>query len=132
MRYLLDSCALIAYFLGEKEGEVVKNILNDSNNSFYLNYVNYGEILFSLGKKGYNLDLLEEIQENLKFYLRIHFISTDDFKIVELAAKYKIDGGLSYFDALILANSQAENLTILTKDSEFEKFTKDFKIQILK
>jgi predicted nucleic acid-binding protein len=131
MNYLLDSCALISYILGESEAEKMKDLLFDSKNSFFLNYVNYGEVLFVLGKNGLKKEKLEIIKENLKSFLDIKFLSTDDFDTIEMAADYKIDGGLSYFDALILACSNKHNLTIITKDSEFKKFTSKFKILFL-
>jgi|688.fasta_scaffold218791_3 predicted nucleic acid-binding protein len=131
MRYILDSCALISYILGEEEALKVKDLLSDSSHIFYLNYVNYGEVIFTLGKKGLSEQILSQTKENLKSYLGLEFLKTDDFEIIETAAKYKIGGGLSYFDALILANSLKHGLKIITKDSEFKKFSKEFDILFL-
>lgn len=131
MKYILDSCVLISYILGEKEALKVKNLLSETNNTFYLNYMNYGEVIFTLAKKGLSEEVLTQIKENLKSYLGLVFIKTDDFDIIETAAKYKTDGGLSYFDALILASGQKYDLKIITKDSEFKKFSKGFDILFL-
>lgn len=131
MKYILDSCALLSYILGEKEALVMKDLLTDSKNTFYLNYINYGEIIFTLGKKGLQEKKLEVVKDNLKLFLGIKFVPTDNFEVVEMAANYKIDVGLSYFDALILASSKKHNLKIITKDKEFKKFSEDFDILFL-
>jgi predicted nucleic acid-binding protein len=131
MKYILDSCALLSYILGEKEALVMKDLLLNSKNTFYLNYINYGEIIFTLGKKGLQEKKLEVVKDNLKLYLGIKFVQTDNFEVVEMAANYKIDGGLSYFDALILASSKKYNLKIITKDKEFKKFSSEFDILFL-
>jgi predicted nucleic acid-binding protein len=131
MKYILDSCALLSYILGEKEALVMKDLLTDSKNTFYLNYINYGEIIFTLGKKGLQEKKLEVVKDNLKLYLGIKFVQTDNFEVIEMAANYKIDGGLSYFDALILASSKKYNLKIITKDKEFKKFSEEFDILFL-
>jgi len=131
MKYILDSCALLSYILGEKEALGMKDLLTDSKNTFYLNYINYGEIIFTLGKKGLQEKKLEVVKDNLKLFLGIKFIQTDNFEVVEMAANYKIDGGLSYFDGLILASSKKHNLKIITKDKEFKKFSEEFDILFL-
>lgn len=131
MKYLLDSCALISYVMGEKEALAVKDLLKNTKNEFFLNYINYGEILFILGKKGLKTQALEEVKNSLKYYLNITFLKTDTFEIIELASELKTKGGLAYFDALVLASSQKHKLTIVTKDQEFKKFSKDFKILFL-
>jgi predicted nucleic acid-binding protein len=48
------------------------------------------------------------------------------------AAKYKTLGGIAYFDCfnLVLAK-KFPKAEILTLDREYEKFSKDFKIQFL-
>lgn len=131
MKYLLDSCVLLSYILGEKEALRVKELLEDASHQFHLNYINYGEVLFSLGKKGFPQALMEETKIILKQELKIKFLKTDDFASVELAAEIKTEGGLSYFDSLILASSRKHDLIIITKDQEFQKFTKDFDILFL-
>ena len=131
MEYILDACVLISYILGEKEALKVKDLLFNLDNTFYLNYSNYGEVIFTLGKKDLSESILNQIKDNLKNYLGLEFLKTDNFETVEIAAKYKINGGLSYFDALILASSKIHDLKIITKDSEFKKFTKDFDILFL-
>jgi predicted nucleic acid-binding protein len=131
MNYILDSCALISYIMGESEATKVKDLLASNNNSFYLNYINYGEVIFTLEKKGLDKKSLEEVKSILKEFLDIKFLKVGSFEMVEMAAELKIRGGLSYFDALILASSKKYELTIITKDSEFNKFRKDFQILFL-
>ena len=131
MKYLLDSCALISYILGEEEAVTIKDLLKNTKHQFFLNYINYGEILFILGKKGLKNEVLEEVKNSLKHYLSITFLKTDNFEIIELASELKTKGGLAYFDALILATSKKYKLTIITKDQEFKKFSKDFQILFL-
>ena len=42
--YVIDACALIAYFRGEEGGEKLKEILKDSDNKCYMHAVNLGEV----------------------------------------------------------------------------------------
>ncbi|MEI6728593.1 MAG: PIN domain-containing protein [bacterium] len=131
--YLLDSCALIAFFAAEPEAVILKEMfLKGENSKFYLNFVNYGEVIYNLRLKGYSEENIIKVQNRIKNYLDIQFLKTDDFETVELACDFKAKGGVSYFDAFILASAKKKKLTIVTKDQEFKKFEKQVKILWLK
>jgi predicted nucleic acid-binding protein len=130
--YILDSCALLAYFMDEKEADHMEEILLKAEQNLYLNFVNYGEALYILRNRGFPKESVLKVQNRIKNYLGIEFLKTDDFETVELACDFKAKGGISYFDAFILASAKKKKLTIITKDQEFKKFEKEVKILWLK
>jgi PIN domain nuclease of toxin-antitoxin system len=44
--YVLDACALIAYFRGEEGGDILGKMLKESSNTFQIHAVNVGEVYY--------------------------------------------------------------------------------------
>ena len=131
-KFLLDACAVLSFLLDEKEAEKMQDIFTRSvndENRLYMNLVNYGEICIVLNRY-YSKNKAEEIQNLIKNTFKIEFLNLD-LKLVEKAGAIKSNGGLAYPDAIALATSKIYNLTLLTKDQEFQKFTSDFDILFL-
>lgn len=131
-KYLLDACVLIAYLFDETESDYIESLLRKSINGeleVCISAINYGEVCIFIHKntaKPKSLKLLSSIKNN--FNIQLLDVSLD---IIEQAAVVKSVGGLSYPDAIALVTAQKHNLTILTKDREFEKFSKTHKIEFL-
>jgi predicted nucleic acid-binding protein len=65
--YVIDACALIAYFRGEEGGEKLKEILKDSDNKCYMHAVNLGEVYYDsvrYSDKEYAQQLLKDVNRN--------------------------------------------------------------------
>lgn len=131
-KILIDSCSLLSLLLDEAEADKMTNWLQKARTGevkLYMSLINYGEVCIKLDQF---LDELsaEEAKENIKSNLFITILDVD-MAIIESASKIKSGGGLAYPDAIALATCKTHDLTLLTKDSEFKKFTKDFEILFL-
>jgi ribonuclease VapC len=128
---IMDSCALLAYFFGEPEEPLVKEMFKKArkhHRRFLLSAIQYGEVLLKIES-----DISVAGREKAKraiatFPLRI--ISVDK-KLTEIAATFKARGGIAYADCFALALAAREGSAVVTKDPEFKKFRKDVKIRWL-
>src|SRR3989344_3129552 len=105
--YIIDSSALLAICLNEPEAEKMEWQLiraREGKSSLFLSVVQYGEILS---------------------------IIPVDRSTAEEAATAKARGGISYPDALVIATAKDRHAIILTKDREFQKFSKEVSIEWL-
>lgn len=96
---------------------------------YYFNNI-LGEVYYSACKYSGTTEVgkfLTDLESN--FNLKI--INPDYLDCLE-AAKYKASCGIAYFDCfnLVLAKKYPK-ATILTLDTEYKKFAKEFKIEIL-
>ena len=89
--------------------------------------INYGEILYVMGKALTSSEF-RNLKDDLKdsFNLKIELPGVEDF---EIAADYKLEGGVSYADCFLLVEAEKHKGLIVTKDKEFKKFEKRFNIQ---
>lgn len=131
-KILLDACSLLSFLLDEKEADQIENLIKKASQGdikLYMSLINYGEVCITIDKV-FTEPKSFEIKELIKNNLSIQILNLD-VDIIETAAKIKSKGGLAYPDAIALVTSQNYNLTLLTKDSEFKKFSKDFDILFL-
>ena len=131
--FIVDACILTGFVAGEKSGTIFAQYLDRAFEGEILllaNTVNLGEFYYSCCKyEG------EAIVETFLDQLRVDFnlkIITPTYDDCLESAKYKAKGGIAYFDCfnLVLAKKYPK-ATILTLDSEYKKFAKEFKIKFL-
>ncbi len=129
-RYILDACIIIKLLTKEVGYEKVQDILQKARLQeleLYMSVVNYGEISMYLyknisSKAGYLIENLERLD------IKLVKATKEQAKI---AGYYKSIGGIAYPDCFVLALAKEYQAFIITSDSEFKKFTKDFDILFL-
>jgi predicted nucleic acid-binding protein len=131
--FVLDACALIAYFAkedgAEKIKEILKQAIENKNTIIYMNKINLLEVYYDVVKT-YNereAHNMMEIVAEMPIEI-IHELNDNAFKKAGLLkAKYKI----SLADSIALAESITRNATLITSDHhEFETIEKQEQINI--
>jgi predicted nucleic acid-binding protein len=119
-RLTFDSEAILAFYLGEKGGEIVRDSLEKVQKGEaegYINVLNLTEIYYILCRV--DPELAEEKQRNLRLYgLKVVPIEDDD--LWRLAAKIKSKHSLSLADAFAVATAETlKSMLIVGSDKEF-------------
>ncbi len=118
-RYVLDSYAILAFFLGEPAGQQVKELLQQAQFSqitLGLSLINYGECLYSVERR-YGSQATLKLQMLLDA-LPISYYPADHQRVLS-AAWIKAYHPLSYADAFAVALAQELQATVVTGDPEF-------------
>jgi ribonuclease VapC len=129
--FVLDSYALLAYFLNESGRLEIELTLRDAKLhrcALYLSDINIGEVYYRIWKlKGKKI-----AEETLKFLLRLPllFVSVDREFILS-AASWKGRYSISYADAFVVETAVRNQAVIVTGDPEFAA-VKEVKIRKLK
>jgi predicted nucleic acid-binding protein len=119
-RLTFDSEAILAFYLAEKGGEVVRDNFHKIQNGMvegYINIVNFTEIYYILAR--INPEIAEEKQRNLRLYgLRV--IPVADDGLWREAAIIKSKHSLSLADAFAAATAKTLKSTLVVgSDKEF-------------
>jgi len=119
-KIVLDSFALIEYLEGSKKGEKVKNLIEDSNDTF-INIISIAEVVSVLKRRGfYSEDLISSISMLAKIY-QGDFDFYRDSGLLHALIKHDIkDFGL--VDSIILLTARKLNARIVTGDTHFKTF----------
>lgn len=120
MRYVLDSFAVLAYLGGEKGSDKVEELLNEAEEGktkVYMNYVNLGEVYYTI----YREEGVDKANEAIVLVKRlpIEFVAVNE-RIALIAARIKATHNLSYADAYVVATAIEKEAEIVTGDTEFE------------
>ena len=110
--YVIDACALIAYFRKEEGGEKLRQIFKEDGNICYMHAVNIGEVYYDslrYSDKEYAQQLLKDVKG-----LPIRIVWNLDENFIELLGEYKTTFSISYADAFVLVLAKRENATIVT------------------
>ncbi|MFC2133801.1 type II toxin-antitoxin system VapC family toxin [Bacteroidota bacterium] len=119
-KFVLDSYSLICYLEGEKNAEIVANILKagvQDNAEIFMSVINWGEI--------YYIVLREQGEKEAELYLKtiarypIKIIDADK-EITSEAAKLKAFHKMSYADAFAAALASMKKAKLVTGDREFK------------
>jgi PIN domain nuclease of toxin-antitoxin system len=119
MRVLLDTHVLIWLVEGDKNlSTVARSAIEDENNSLYLSIVSLWEITIKLSLGKLNLQL--PVDEMVEFFLipggiGILQIETSHLSILRDLPLHHRDP----FDRLIIAQAQAEGMTLVSADGIF-------------
>jgi predicted nucleic acid-binding protein len=128
-RYTFDSEAILAFYLGEEGGDVVRDCLEQVQSGAAegcINVLNLTEIYYILSRV--SPKLAEEKQENLRLYgLKVAPVEDDD--LWREAAHIKAKHSLSLADAFAVATAEAfKSKLVVGSDKEF----RELNIQLLK
>jgi PIN domain nuclease of toxin-antitoxin system len=125
MRLLLDTQAFLWLATGDSQlSKKAKNVFLDEDNDCYFSLASIWEIAIktSLGKLKLHQPLekfiLNQLQENSIEQLNIHFRHVTRTKSLPFHHR-------DPFDRLIIAQSQEEELSILSNDKIFDKYKVD-------
>ncbi len=123
MNYLLDTSTFLWYVSAQSElSPHARSIVGDSRNNIYLSFVSIWElaIKFRVGK-------LELIPNSLTDWLQIQ-LAANTFRLLEIKVSHLVqyaDLPLVHrdpFDGLLIAQSQVENIPVITNDSAFDAY----------
>jgi predicted nucleic acid-binding protein len=128
-RYTFDSEAILAFYLGEAGGEVVRDCLEKVQSGAaegYINVLNLTEIYYILCRV--SPELAEEKQRNLRLY-GLKVVPVEDDGLWREAAHVKAKHSLSLADAFAVATAENfKSKLIVGSDKEF----KELNIQLLR
>ena len=121
--FVLDACALIAYFVKENGSENVKDVLNqaidDENTKVFMNKINLLEVYYDV-LKNYSVQEADKMLRIVK-EMPIGIISELSDVVFKKAGYLKTKYKISLADSIALAENIARNGTIITSDHhEFE------------
>ena len=123
MNYLLDTSTFLWYVTAQSElSPHARSIVGDSRNNIYLSFVSIWElaIKFRVGK-------LELIPNSLTDWLQIQ-LAANTFRLLEIRVSHLVqyaDLPLVHrdpFDGLLIAQSQVENIPVITSDAAFDAY----------
>jgi predicted nucleic acid-binding protein len=131
--YVLDACALIAYFAKENGAENVKNILQNAidneNITIFMNKTNLLEVYYKVIKV-YDTNKANEMLELVK-KLPIKIISKLRDNVFRKAGYLKANYKMSLADAIAVAETIINNGSLVTADHhEIGPIEKDEKIHV--
>jgi len=118
---VIDTEALLAFYLGESRGREVEKYLTkvmEGELKGYLNILTLSEFYYILHRK--SPALAEEKEQNLRSY-GLEIIPIDDDSLWKEAAKMKGEHALSLADAFAAATAKMKKASLLAgRDKEFQ------------
>jgi predicted nucleic acid-binding protein len=131
--FVLDACALIAYFAKENGAENVKAILKEAidntNTKIFMNKVNLLEVYYDV-IKNYNKNEADKMLETVK-EMPIEIIKELEDAVFKKAGHLKSKYKISLADSIALAENITRNGQLITSDHhEFETIEKNENIGI--
>ncbi|MCY3798836.1 MAG: type II toxin-antitoxin system VapC family toxin [Chloroflexi bacterium] len=123
MNYLLDTSTFLWYVSAESElSPQARSIIGDTRNNVYLSFVSIWELSIKcrIGK-------LELTSESLSDWLDMH-LAANSFRHLEIKVSHLLqyaDLPLVHrdpFDGLLIAQSQVENIPVITSDAAFDSY----------
>ena len=126
--YVLDTFAILAYFLAEPGGEKVKEILRRAENgevSLAMSMINMGEMFYILSREQ-GPSKAQSILEDLRS-LPIRFYDSTENRILA-AAQLKAEYPISYADAFAASLAQELRASLVTGDPDFKKIKQNLSL----
>lgn len=114
MKYVLDACALIAYFRNEEGGATLRKLLKEPHNRFFIHAVNVGEVYYDAVRYSGEenaADVFEDIAR-----LPIQVIWVLDVPFLKIVGKYKTSYKISDADAFVLSLAEKEDAQVISTD----------------
>jgi len=134
MTYILDACALLAFFNREfgKGYETVKDLLISAFNDeaiLYMSPVNLVEVHYRVIQlKG--IETADKEMNSIK-ELPINFIRDISEEVYIETARYKARYSMSLADAFLCATAENLSAVIVTKDKEIKPAEQDARLSVL-
>ena len=131
--FVLDSYAIIGYFLDEHFRPEIAELLVEAQNSLceiYMSSVNAGEVYYMMHRKMGHAAAVKAWEYLRKFHITIF---EPDIRMTLEAAQIKAGAKLSYADAFAAALTVYLGAVLITGDREFKglKDLKGFKLKML-
>jgi predicted nucleic acid-binding protein len=121
-RFTFDSEAILAFYLGEEGGDIVRDCLEKVQSEAAegcMNVLNLTEIYYILSRL--NPELAEEKQRNLRLY-GLKVVPVEDDSLWREAARVKANNSLSLADAFAVATAKTfKSKLVVGSDKEFRK-----------
>ena len=123
MNYLLDTSAFLWYVNNDRElSGVAKNIVSDSNMTMYLSLASIWELAIK-ANLGRGLVLHEPFPDFIDSQLRTNRFQLLRINIAHLKRVHDLPlHHRDPFDRLIIAQSQVENLPVISSDAAFDQY----------
>ena len=121
MEYLLDTHAFLWFINGSVDlSPRAKSIIQNSDNSIHLSIASFWEIAIKLnnGKLAIDMSFEELKKEADKNDFRILTIKYEDTRILTSLELFHRDP----FDRILIAQAIQNNLTMITKDANFDAY----------
>jgi len=116
--YILDACALLAFFDDEEGADIVNDLLDRAKIneiSLIMNVVNLIEVYYDRIRT-VGIKQADTIIQNIYDTFPISFIETLSPDIVREASQLKAEGKMSFADTILVATAVCTNTTIVTCD----------------
>jgi len=118
-RYLLDACALIAFFNKEEGADVVESLF-ENEKEIFVSIVNVYEVYYDACRADGEekaKELLADIEK-----LPVTIIRNIDKEVIIKAARFKVDFSISLADSIALGLGKHLSAKVVTADHhEFDK-----------
>ena len=123
MNYLLDTSTFLWYVNNERELSVVaKNLTSDSNMTMYLSLASIWELAIK-ANLGRGLVMHEPFPTFIDGQLRTNRFQLLGISVAHLKAVYDLPlHHRDPFDRLLIAQSQVENIPVITNDAAFDAY----------
>lgn len=122
--YVVDACALIAFFRDEPGGEQMEQLFSqEAEKRFLIHAVNLGEIYYDTvrtSRAAVAMELFKDIK-----HLPITVIWNIDEPLLIVVGRFKTQHRISYADAYVLALAEREGAAVISADHhEFDAIEK--------
>jgi ribonuclease VapC len=121
--FVLDSFALIAFYLQEPGGQQVYTLGRDKTHQLWLSVINLGEMYYKLLKVE-RVNSANAALDNLLTWPRLNIVDADRAFTLE-AARLKAEYPISYADCFAAALARQVDAPVVTGDPEFEQLERD-------
>jgi len=117
VKYILDSCALLAYVYRENGNDVVKSVLKQADEGsimLYMNKINLFEAYYDISRS----EGLQQAEDFYKMILAssIHIIDGISDAVFREARRIKLSYRMSLADSIALGEASVQEASILTSD----------------
>jgi PIN domain nuclease of toxin-antitoxin system len=122
MNLLLDTHTFIWFFNGDEQLSLkARKLIEDSRNKKFVSIASIWEVAIKIGLKklffdGKTSELADLIEQNGFLILPILIAHTVTYESIELVHR-------DPFDRILVAQAIAENMTIITKDENIQKYS---------
>jgi len=113
-KYVIDACALIAFFQNEPGGDKLRELFKLPENEFFMHSVNLTEVYYDaiyVSGKEKAQELFEKIGE-----LPIKILWDLEILLIKLVGKYKTSYKISFADSFVLAVAEKEGAIVISTD----------------
>ncbi len=113
-KYVVDACALIAFFQNEEGGDKLRDLYKVSENHFFMHSVNLAEVYYDAVRVS-GEEKAQELFENVS-RLPITVLWDLDISLIKLVGKYKTSYQISFADCFVLALAEKEKAIVISTD----------------